>query len=235
MDVAAEALRVAGIRAGWAERTSGLGDAEKRLYRAILQDWADLGGPPDGWRIRAEAEALGLELEAALGALAERDLIIRDAGTGEITSAYPFSGAPTAHWVELVGGMTLYAMCALDALGIPFMLGRDAMVLSDDPYTGRPVRVEVQGGLTRWDPSEAVLFLGSQPGGGQRARRCCPYIHLFGSIESAEGYRYMLPDVEGYVLTQAEAVEAARRVFGDLLAGGNRIEGGGGEWSRRSY
>ncbi len=176
----------------------------------------------------------GLEAEAALETLAERDLIIRDTETGKITSTYPFSGVPTPHWVELVGGKASYAMCALDALGIPFMLGGDAMVLSDDPYTGRPVRIEVQGGLTRWDPSEAVLFLGSQPGGGQRARRCCPYIHLFGSIESAEGYRYMLPDVEGYVLTQAEAVEAARRVFGDLLAGGDRIEGGGGEWSRRS-
>ncbi|HEV8569198.1 MAG TPA: organomercurial lyase [Actinoplanes sp.] len=46
---------------------------------------------------------------------------------------------PTSHAVAIVGGPTASAMCAVDALGIVPMLGRDVTIASTDPYSGEPV------------------------------------------------------------------------------------------------
>src|SRR5262249_58871257 len=47
------------------------------------------------------------------------------AANGVVAVAYPFSGMPTRQQVELDGFPAVYAMCAIDALGIPAMAGRD--------------------------------------------------------------------------------------------------------------
>ncbi len=86
---------------------------------------------------------LGLEPEAALAALHDRDLIRRDPATGTIACAYPFSGPPMPHRVAPAGGRAFYAMCAVDVLGIPFLLGRDATITSADSTSREPVRVAV--------------------------------------------------------------------------------------------
>ena len=43
---------------------------------------------------------------------------------------YPFSAATTAHTVAIEGGPTVFAMCAVDALGIADMLGTDVTITS---------------------------------------------------------------------------------------------------------
>src|SRR5258706_507532 len=79
-----------------------------------------------------------LALAATLADLAGHDLIQRDVATGRIRAAYPFSGVPTPHRVTLSrkaagspheradqhkrAEQQVFAMCALDALGIPLLL-----------------------------------------------------------------------------------------------------------------
>ena len=60
----------------------------------------------------------------ALRQLAADDLIALD-GRDTLVAAYPFSPTPTAHVVSR-GDVRAFEMCAIDALGIPFMLDRDA-------------------------------------------------------------------------------------------------------------
>ncbi len=82
--------------------------------------------------------------------MARQDLVQRDPSRGTIRAAYPFSGVPTVHRVTLLADFAgdspieLYAMCALDALGIPLILRRDAFVTSVDALTGEAVRVLVR-------------------------------------------------------------------------------------------
>ncbi len=216
-----EALRLANIPGDlWERKGAGLGAAERAFHRAILRAFPELGGPPGRERLRAAAAALGLEPEAALAALHDRDLIRRDALAGTIACAYPFSGPPTPHRVAPAGGRAVYAMCAVDALGIPFMLGRDATITSADPTSGGPVRVEVRAGQARWEPAGAVVFVGKACEEGPSAQVCCSVIHFFRSAVSAAAYRRANPGLQGRVLAAAEAVEAGRRVFGGLLAAG---------------
>jgi hypothetical protein len=119
------------------------------LYRALLLVFPERGGPPDRATLRQLARQSGLRLEPTLALLAAQDLIQRDHTTGAIRAAYPFSGVPTAHRVHLAAtsaqpAVDVFAMCALDALGIPLMLRRAATITSEDGLTREPVRVSVR-------------------------------------------------------------------------------------------
>lgn len=86
---------------------------------------------------------------------------------GRIQAAYPFSATATEHVVQITGGPTVWSMCAIDAFGIPAMLGTDAVVTSSDLVTGMPIRAEFTGGRTTWQPTTAVY--GTRPGTGPAA------------------------------------------------------------------
>lgn len=94
------------------------------------------------------------------------------------------------------------------------LIGRDATVVSTDPTSGNGVRIEVRDGEARWDPTEAVVFVGNVGGEGPAAQTRCPLINVFWSADSANTSRRAHPEVQGRVLTPAEAVEACRRAFG---------------------
>lgn len=218
MDKVDKALRAANIpEDGWEIKGSGLAEAEMELYRSILRALPETGGPPATEWLRAEAAAPGLDPDAALQALAARDLIVLDMATREIVGAYPFSGVPTAHRVSIDSARPVYAMCAVDALGIPSMLGRDATVVSTDTRTGEAVRVEVRDSAVYCEPPGAVVLI-CEPG-DRKGPECCATISFFSSMESADAYRREHPDIEGQVLTAPEAVEAGRRVFGSAMSG----------------
>ena len=118
-------------------------------------------------------------------------------------------------------------MCAVDALGTPSMLGRDARIISADPASGAPVRVAVRGGRATWEPPGAAVFVGKTCAGGPSSEACCAVINFFGSTEAAEAYRRAHPALPGRVLAAREAAEAGRRVFGALLGELEASEDGG--------
>ncbi len=186
------------------------------FYRAILRAFPALGGAPDRAWLDHEAMVHGVDREATLGELAARDMIARDPATGALTVAYPFSAVPTAHRVLVDEARPVYAMCAVDALGIPFMLGRDATIMSADPISGAPIRIEVRAGAASWEPGGAVIFVCASHGCTGPSH--CAAINFFASAASAGHFRQAHPEVEGCVLGPAEALEAGRRVFGALLA-----------------
>lgn len=102
-------------------RGSHLAPAELDLYRWILRSFAS-GESPSRADVAHAARSLAMEGQAALKRMVEDDLIQRSA-SGEIDCAYPFSARPTTHVVTLDDGVRLYAMCAIDALGIPSCWG----------------------------------------------------------------------------------------------------------------
>jgi hypothetical protein len=111
-------------------------------------------------------------------------------------------------------------MCAVDALGIPFMLGRAARIVSADPGTGEPVVVEVdpREPALAWKPDDAVVVYGARPIGATTATACCPFVNFFASEGSAREYLQAKPGLEGRIMSMPEAMEAGRTSFGDSLA-----------------
>jgi hypothetical protein len=201
------------------QRAEQLSGPEGTFYQALLRAFPERGGPPDAAWLSAAAAAHELDAETTLARFVEHDLIVRDPTTGAIASMYPFSGLPTPHRVTVDGGSPVYSMCAIDALGIPFMLGTDAVIESVDPTSNAPIRVEVRGGQAHWDPrTAAVLTAPIDTAQGPKAQSCCPVMNFFATAAAAEAYRAAHPQLAGRVLTQEEAVEHGQRYFGGLLS-----------------
>ncbi len=113
-------------------------------------------------------------------------------------------------------------MCAIDALGIPAMAGRDGRITATDPRDGAPVVVSVRGGLWRWTPATAVVVFGSKRDCGTDCGSWevrCPSTTFHASRAGAQVYLAARGDIDGQILDQDAAVERGRRNFGPLLGG----------------
>ncbi len=185
----------------------------------MLRRCLQTGNPPaTGW-IAGAAARLSLT-DSALAELEAADLV--HAANGVVSVAYPFSGTPTRQQVELDGFPAVYAMCAIDALGIPAMAARDGRITATDPRDDAPIVISVRGGLWRWTPATAVVVFA-------RSRDCgtdcgswevmCPNTTFHASRDSAQAYLAARGDIDGQILDQDAAVERGRRNFGPLLGG----------------
>jgi hypothetical protein len=213
--------------AGVRQRQAALPERRRRFHQRLLRAFVTEAGPPDAVVVGRLAAELELDPQTAMAALAAIDLVHADPATGTVSVAYPFSGRPTSYRVELVGGPAVFAMCAIDALGIPQMLDRDAHISSSDPVGGQPISVEVQHGAWRFVPPSTVVLEGriaAGDAGGAVADCCCPHINFHIDRAAADAYRQAHPGMTAMLLDQAEAVQGAGRAFGSLLNPANPPE-----------
>ncbi|WP_275297597.1 organomercurial lyase [Streptomyces sp. CdTB01] len=112
----------------------------RAVQQAVLRHFAATGHSPSTKELEPAAAAHGRTAAEVLADLAAEDLLVLDDHV-RIRAAYPFSTVPTAHRVRLASGIETLAMCAIDALGIPDMLGVDAVITSIDPVTGDTITV----------------------------------------------------------------------------------------------
>ncbi len=188
----------------FAARAADLGQPERALYRRILQHFIDGALSP------LDAPCAGV-----VAPLIEADLVQTDDG-GRLAVAYPFSAQPTRHRVTLDDGRDYRAMCAIDALGVPYMLDEHGEVQAQEPDGQRVVRVKVDpGGEPIWAPAEAVAVAAFSDG-CCLAESACPHLNLFGSSDAATQY-LDTHALQGSILTIHEAAAAGRWLFGDLL------------------
>ncbi|MFI9550591.1 organomercurial lyase [Nonomuraea endophytica] len=196
-------------RAG-AGRRAPVDGGLRALQQRILRSFAETGRAPSRSQLP----------ERALTELHEADFLRLDEH-GEIHAAYPFSATPTPHEIHIDGGPRVYAMCAIDALGIAAMLGRDIRTDSRDPVTGRPVTVHASGDGTdaTWHPAGAVVFAGQQASccAAAAADACCGSVNFFADARGAQAWADAHPDVEGKILGQQEAFDLGVAIFGPLL------------------
>jgi len=201
------------------------------VHKAILQGFATTGA---AHRTSLAEFVAGDDLDGLLAELHEHDVIRLDE-RGAVRAAYPFSGVPTTHLVAIDGGPTVYAMCAIDALGMADMLGRDIAITSADSESGQDIRVRVVGGQATWTPDTAVVLVGSDAAASPTgdgccppdsadeactvpaADRCCGVMNFFASPDGAKRWLTAHPEVTGVILSQGQALRLGVDIFGRLL------------------
>lgn len=204
----------------------------RAVHQRILRAFAETGQPPAMAELDHVAASRGTTGAQILARLHAADFLRFD-GSGAISAAYPFSPTPTPHRVEIDGGPQVYSMCALDALGIAAMIGRDVRIEATDPATGQPITVSVpaDGDAPIWEPASAVVFYGQLDSTGccpseactdptapaAAADVCCSYINFFTSHEAAEAWADDHPAIVGQVLGQHDAWRIGVHIFGPLL------------------
>lgn len=193
----------------------------RAVQQAVLRSFAATGGPPQPAELAEVAAPCARSIRQVLSQLHTGDFLRLDK-TGHIQAAYPFSATPTGHRVQITGGPQVYAMCAIDALGIAPMLGAAVVIRSADPLTGAPITVSVPAsGTAAWDPATTVVFDGhvaSTPQ-GPAADVACSLINFFTGQGTAASWAAGRSDVTGVILQQDEAQRTGAQIFGALLDG----------------
>jgi alkylmercury lyase len=205
-------------RGSIASRQRRLSPPLQGLHRAVLRRFLQTGAAPTARWVRQAAAGLGLPGSAA-GQLEAADAIhIVD---GIVAVAYPFSGVPTRHLVELDGLPAVYAMCALDALGLPLMAGRDGRITSTDPHGGATIMVSLRDSAWTWTPASAVVVIARAAGCDTDCSSfevMCPNTVFHASPETAQACLAGHGGLDAQILDQATAVERGRVNFGSLLS-----------------
>jgi hypothetical protein len=190
------------------------------VHKFILRTFAKTGHSPT---------LADIQHEFALASLGEADLLIaelerhgsvhRTPGDRAITYAYPFSNEPTAHRVQLASGPEVYAMCAIDALGMPFMLRRDAEIHSSCIYCSKEVQIQIQAGQLRGHrPRRLVVWLPTVKEKCVAAIDLCPSLNFFCSTAHLKLWHMAHPEHHGQLLTLAQALEKGRSIFESFLS-----------------
>jgi Alkylmercury lyase len=198
-------------------RAGRLSNPARSVHRAVLAAFAATGRPPSPAGIDHLTRAAGGDPDQVRAELTAADLLAFTA-SGEIRAAYPFSPAPTATRVSWTGGPEVYAMCAIDALGMSAMLGRPVTITAAEPGTGRAVTVTVHGDRARWTPRTTVVFAGAAGDEGRLSvDRCCGYISFFTTARAARAWASRHPEITGRVLRRDGALRMAIGQFATLL------------------
>ncbi len=117
-------------------------DIDVAVKVAVYRHFAETGSRPD---VADVARRIGLSPERVLesfAALRAQRLLWLESDGATIRMAPPFSGVPTQHRVAS-GGVSYFANCAWDALGVPAALQRAATVHSRCEQSGEPLLLEV--------------------------------------------------------------------------------------------
>jgi NAD-dependent dihydropyrimidine dehydrogenase PreA subunit len=179
----------------------------------------DTGAPPTARWIRQAAAGRGLDA-TALDQLDAADAV--HLVNGVVAVAYPFSSTPTPHRVRLDGLPAAYAMCAIDALGLPAMAGRDGRITSADPADGTPIEVTVRRGASSWTPAGTVVVAARTAGCGTGCGSfevMCPHTVFHASRPSARAWLAGHGGLDAEILDQEAAIECGRLNFDTLLTG----------------
>lgn len=116
---------------------------------------------------------------------------------------------PTNHRLQ-VEDKTLYAWCAYDAIYVPRVIRKRAVIESIDPYSDEPIQVTISadGEIDLKPEGIAVTVVGMEAdtrGGAESPR--CRQMHFFQSYENAEKWSSDHAGVS--IMTVAQVVELA--------------------------
>jgi hypothetical protein len=123
------------------------------------------------------------KMDAILNRLEQLDVIHLDNNKKEIIAAYPFSGVNTPHIITMIkkGYNKMYAMCAIDALGISFMFDCDVSITSICCHCHDKVEIEIKNNeIIFLEPSDTVVWYDLDLS-CCAAASCCPNTNFFSS------------------------------------------------------
>ena len=188
----------------------------RAVHQAVLRSFAATGRAPGPGVLDDAARPFGAA--QVLAELADGDFLWLDQ-RGRISAAYPFSATATPHKVQITGGASAYAMCAIDALGMGRMLRTSVLIQSTDPSTAGPITVTVSESAAVWQPAAAIVFVGRTASGcaGPSAIICCDHMNFFTSQAAAEAWATAHPEITGGILSQNRALDVGAQIFGQLL------------------
>jgi len=195
---------------------------QAEVLRQIFESVLKTGKVPTLQEMAASLKRSDKEISATMDRLEEKDLLLRGKGSREITSIYPLSLTPTEHQLFLENGERRFAMCALDALGMPVMFDINVKVVSRCEGCKEPLVIEIKEGEITSRPHPDMMIWSFKERKPRPAETCCPMIKFFCSGEHLEQWETQNPDLVkaggGVGLQQAfPAIKQRWKQYGELV------------------
>jgi len=118
--------------------------------------------------------------------LERKDILLRKRGTQEIISIYPLSLIPTEHRIILENGNELFAMCAVDALGMPAMFSKNVTIISKCTRCKKEITIEIRNAEITSMSHPDVTIYSPMSQVAPAAQTCCPSVNFFCSTQHAQ-------------------------------------------------
>jgi hypothetical protein len=197
-----------------------LSEKEDEVRRFILTQTPILGEIPSIDKIIKSFKQISKEeMNIILERLDQMDYIHINSQKNAIDSSYPFSGTETSHIVTIKkeGYKKIYAMCAVDALGICFMLDCDVSIVSKCYHCNDKVGIEIKNNeIVFLKPIDLVVWF-DQEYSCCAATSCCPYTNFFSSKEHFDKWQEGKIQRKGEVLQIQEAFYLGKLIFEDRM------------------
>jgi len=184
---------------------------ENNIRKFILTQSPILGRIPTIDEIKKEFQKE--EVDLLLEKLDRLDIIHLENKT--IVAAYPFSGAETSHKLCLKGKKyrAVYAMCAIDALGINFMFEADVLIESSCFHCGDRIEIDMRDDeIIFLNPENTVVWCDREYG-DCAATSLCKNINFFSSEKHCLYWRKESLKRKGNLLNIDEALYLGKMFF----------------------
>jgi hypothetical protein len=194
----------------------GLSVDENDVRRYLLIQTPVLGRIPSREEIKEKFAGLTEEkLATILNRLDRLDVIHFDEDKNNVIAAYPFSGPGTSHVVSLGRKefRNVYAMCAIDALGLSFMFDCDISIKSLCFHCKKKIGIDVKDGqIIFLNPRDTVVWCDMEYS-NCAATSLCKNINFFSSEEHYEEWNKGRSKRKGYLLQIQEAFYLGKLFF----------------------
>lgn len=196
----------------------GLSENEDSVRRTILESFPKLGRAPTVDETSIAIKIPVDETTSIFEQLNDNDIIYLKPGTHKIEGAYPFSNSKTRYGVTIEGKGSCFAMCAIDALGVPYMFDSDTTFDSSCARCDRDIHIEIKNGAIVAETRPKVVVWAGTKRCGPAATSICRTLLFMCSAEHLEDWEKENPG-EGMALSLPEALYVGGEIFKDFLRG----------------
>lgn len=185
-----------------------LTEKENEIRKFILNETPTFGHIPQKKEILLAFNNLRkTELENILKKFDGYDIIHLTDNNDTISAAYPFSNSKTKYLINFPNDnyKPVFAMCAIDAFGISFMLNKNIVISSECFYSKEKINIEIRNNkIVRVNPKETVVWYDMDLS-CYAAESQCEKLNFFSSKRDFNSWKKIIEDRTGYLLNINEA------------------------------
>lgn len=196
------------------DQALALAQDARRLHRTLIDAVVTTGSIPSVLELANRMRMTEEMIRSGLATLAAADYLALDAG-GQLSCLYPFSTTPTPH-VVVIDEQRRFAMCAIDALGIPAMLNEELTIEGRCAVCDAPIALGVRLGANVAATPPMTMVVARRDEAEPAFATCCPFTVFVCGQEHADQFVRRIAGT--HALTLAEALMHAEEIFGGLLA-----------------
>jgi len=182
-----------------------------------------LGRSPTIEELQLSLKKSNDEIIRALDELEKKgDFLLRKRGTQEIVSIYPLSLKTTEHQIILEDGTKLFAMCAVDALGMPIMFNKNVKIVSQCEQCKQRITIEIKNGEIASLSHPSLMICSPKSQVYPAAETTCPLVNFFCSKKCADKWITKNPRIinninQGSVKHRFPKIKECWKRYGEIL------------------